>query len=258
MKAQLKRSGISYEIVTAVDGLDLDLDDPETAAALASSYRNSDWFQATRAGCAPSHLSVYRRILADGLDQALILEDDVTLPDDLAALLDALSGHLSGAEVALLNFDSVQPCKVSREGSVDLPSARQLVVPVDVSQPMSAAAYVITMDACQRMDKSRLPIRSKTDDWEFFYREGILDRLRCVVPLAVTKAPHFASTIAHYSEHGFKARALVLIARYRLRPLQRALAYRRERIWRKYTRVSFVEGPPLSIPRRSAEERPPD
>ena len=49
MKAQLERSGIGYEVVTAVDGLDLDLDDPETAAVFASSYRNSDCFQATPA-----------------------------------------------------------------------------------------------------------------------------------------------------------------------------------------------------------------
>jgi len=243
MTAQLEKSGIDYEIVTAIDGRDLDLNNPRTAAALAPPYRESSWFQPTRAGCALSHLIVYQKILAEGLENALVLEDDVTIPADLAVLLDSLGEHLCGAEVTLLNFDSVDTCMVSRAGSVHLPAARQLVLPADVSQLMSGAAYVITQEACKRMDESRLPIRAKTDDWGFFCHEGVLDRVRCIVPLAVTKTPSFASTIAYDSTGNFKGRLLAMIAFYHLRPLQLAIAYRRKRIWRKYNRVEFVGEP---------------
>jgi len=264
MAAQLRAAGIDYEFVTAVDGRDLDWSDPQTVAAFAPSYRGSDWFRPTRAGCALSHLGVYRKILADGHEHALVLEDDVTLPADLPAILDALTGQLASAEVALLNFDSTDTCRVRRKDSVDLPSARQLVHPVDVNQPMSAAAYVITWQACKRMDAGRLPIRAKTDDWGHFYHDGLLDRLRCVVPLAVTKAPDFASTIGADSEGSLKGRLLDLITRYNVWPLQRALAFRRRWIWRRYTRVEFVDehsanrvsGRPLPARRSRRASRP--
>lgn len=241
MTAQLDKSGIDYEIVVAVDGHDLDLDDPQITAAFAPPYRYSCWFRPMRAACALSHLNVYRKILADGPEQALVLEDDVIIPADLATLLDALAKHLAGPEVALLNFDSVDTCRVSRADSVDLPAARQLVLPVDVRQPMSGAAYIITREACKRMEESRLPIRSRTDDWGYFCNAGMLDRLRCVVPLAVTKNPKFASTIGYYPDKSLKGRALSLITRYDLSLLQRAVAYRRQWIWREYTRVEFVD-----------------
>src|SRR5205823_1114202 len=101
--AQLRKTGIDYEIITAVDGRDLNMHD---SAIIDSSLIAKNSFPAGTAGCALSHLRVYRKMIADGLDEALILEDDVTLPADLGALADAVAGHLTGAEVALLNYGS--------------------------------------------------------------------------------------------------------------------------------------------------------
>ena len=64
---------------------------------------------------------------------------------------------------------------------------------------MNAGAYVITGEACKRMNESAPPVRANADDWRFFYKEGILDRVRCVLPLAVVKNPKFESTIGLYS-----------------------------------------------------------
>ena len=191
--------------------------------------------------CALSHLSVYRKIHADGLEQAVVLEDNVTIPADLCSVANGVAAHMTGAEVALLNFDSPEDtCKVSRQGAVKLPDFRQLVLPVDVGQPVSGAAYVITREACERMDARALPIRAKVDNWAYFYHEGIIDRLRCVVPLVVTKDPAFGSTIGYYSDASLKARLPGVIMQHNLQIFQRAVAYRRKRIWRRYTRVEFV------------------
>ncbi|HMH93333.1 MAG TPA: glycosyltransferase family 25 protein [Streptosporangiaceae bacterium] len=255
--AQLKDARIDWELVVAVDGRDLDMTDRQTIGAPAPSARNNESFLPGEVGCALSHLHVYRRILADGLDQALVLEDDVILRADLPTVLDALPEHLAGSEVALLNFDSVGTCQVSRRGSANLPAARQLVHPLDIHQPLSAAAYVITRETCQRMTESRLPIRSAADDWGYFYSEGVLDRLRCVVPPAVDKTPDFESTMAYHSEKSIKGRVLSLITRHDLRLLQRAVVYRRERIWRRHLRVEFVDERPTPHPPRLARPAPP-
>jgi glycosyl transferase family 25 len=246
--AELRKTGLDYEIITAVDGRDLDLHDP-TIIGSALIARNS--FPAGTAGCALSHLRAYRKILEDGLDAALVLEDDVTLPADLGTLADAVAGHLNGAEVALLNYGSPDTCKISMEGSVELPSSRLLALPIDVSQLVNAAAYVITREACKRMNESLPPVRANADDWRFFYKEGILDRVRCVLPLTVVKNPKFESTIGFYSlGNGFKARLVEPVVRHRIPLFHQVILYRRQRILRQWDRSEIVDMPFIEKPSR--------
>ena len=227
--ANLGRYGVDYEIVTAVDAQDLDLTFPRAADKVVPIFY--DKFRPGEAACALSHMNVYRKILADGLEWALVLEDDIIAPPELSAIADAVAGCLEGAEVALLNFDSEEVVQVSRVGAIDLPATRQLVAPVHVRQPASGAAYVITREACARMTEREFPIQTKADDWAHFIQTGSIDRLRCVVPLAVRKDPGFGSTMGYYSHTSFRARALAVIDRLGLGLFHRVVAYRRERIW---------------------------
>ena len=104
---------------------------------------------------------MHRKMLADGLDHALVLEDDVIVPADVSSVADVAAAAMTGAEIALLNFDSPNVCMMSRRDARELPGSRQLVQPVDISQLVSGAAYVITREACERMTKQALPIRAK-------------------------------------------------------------------------------------------------
>jgi glycosyl transferase family 25 len=246
--AELRKAGLDYEIITAVDGRDLELDDP---TVIDSSLLARNSFPAGTAGCALSHLSVYQKIVADGLDEALILEDDVTLPADLGAIADAVASHLTGAEVALLNYGSPDTLKMSLEGSVDLPSSRLLALPVDVSQLVNAAAYVITREACERMNERGMPVRANADDWRFFYKDGILDRVRCVLPLTVVKSPKFESTIGLYSlGNGVKGRLVAPFVRHKIPLLRQVVLYRRQRILRQWDRSEIVDMPFIEKPSR--------
>jgi glycosyl transferase family 25 len=246
--AELKKTGLDYEIITAVDGRDLDLHD-STIVDSALLARNS--FPAGTAGCALSHLRAYQKIAADGLDEALILEDDVTLPADLGTLADDVATHLTGAEVALLNYGSPDTCRIALEASVDLPCSRSLALPIDVSQLVNAGAYVITREACKRMNESAPPVRANADDWRFFYQEGILDRVRCVLPLAVVKSPRFESTIGLYSlGNGLKARIVKPFVRHKIPLLHQVILYRRKRILRQWDRSEIVDMPFIEKPSR--------
>jgi len=248
--SELGKAEVDYEFITGVDGRDLDLHDRATIDP--SLFTRSSW-PAGMAGCALSHLRIYQKMVADGLDTALVLEDDVTLPPDLGRLADALAGHLSGAELVLLNYDSKDTCKMSQEGAVDLPSSRHLVLPIDVRQPGSSAAYLITQEAAKRMSESVLPVRASPDDWWFFYREGALDRVRCVVPLPVTKSPEFESTIGLYGlGKGLKARLLEPLVRRRVPFVHQVISYRRQRIYHQMTRSEIVSTPFVEKPSRLA------
>ena len=135
--AELERTGIGYEIVSAVDGNTVDLRDPAIVDPVLIAKND---FPAGTAGCALSHLRAYEKILVDGHDHALVLEDDVRLPADLHLLSKAMTPHMPGAEVALLNYGSRDGCRVSLEEAVGLPGGRRLALPIELRTLVNAAA----------------------------------------------------------------------------------------------------------------------
>ncbi len=246
--AELDRAGLDYEIISGVDGRDLDLDDPELidpAMLMSIAHRPG------AAGCALSHLRVCQRVLADRLDHALVLEDDVQLAPGFADAAGALASQLTGAEVALLNFESSGgTCLLSREGAVSLSPPWQLALPLDVRQPVSGAGYVITRAACERIVDGMLPLRALPDDWGFYFSEGMLDRVRCVVPMPVRKHPGFGSTVEHRPATSMRLRVRDIAARHEVPFVLDVIAYRRQRVWRRQTQTEFVDRPFVEKPTR--------
>jgi glycosyl transferase, family 25 len=246
--AELKKTGLDYEIMTAVDGREVDLRD-RTLIDPSLTYWTQ--FLGGTAGAALSHLSAYRKIIADGLDEALVLEDDVILPADLGSLTDAVADQLAGAEVALLSYGSFGTCKLSREGSIHLPSSRLLALPIEIRMVHSAGAYIITREACERMLKCVLPVRVPIDDWRFFYKEGALDRMRCVAPVPVINNYKLVSTIGSYTlGSGLRARLLWPLVNHKIPLLYQVLSYRRQRIQRRWSRSEIVDMPFIEKPSR--------
>jgi glycosyl transferase family 25 len=246
--AELRKTGLDYEIFTAVDGRDLDLSD---SGIIDPSFTAGVALAAGTIGCALSHIGIYKKIIEDELDKALVLEDDITPPADLANLVKAVGEQMTGAEVALLSVDCPEPCQISPEGAIPLPGSRLLALPIDISKPRSSGAYVITQEACERMVKAAFPVRVRADAWWYFYREGILDRVRCVAPLPVFKTPGLASTIGSYAlGGGVRARLAAPLLRRKIPVLHQVLSYRRQRILRRWARVELVKAPFVEMPSR--------
>jgi glycosyl transferase, family 25 len=248
--AELKKTGLDYEILTAVDGLDVDLTD-RTIVDPAMTYMTI--FLAGATGAALSHLSAYKKMIEDGLDKALVLEDDVTLPADLASLADAVADQLTGAEVALLSYGSgAGSCKLSREGSVELPSERLLALPIEIRVVVSGGAYIITREACERLIKFIMPVRVNADDWWYFYREGALDRVRCVVPMPVHKESKLISTLGSYKlgHSSLKGRLVWALVQFKIPILHQVLNRRRQRIQDRWTHQELVDIPFIEKPSR--------
>ena len=200
-----------------------------------------------------SHLHIYQKILEDDEDRALVLEDDVILPADLSDLAEAVADHLTGAEVALLDYSCYPPgpLKMSSHDSVELSSSRLLALPIDARQLANTGAYVITRQACERMIEHLLPIRAPADGWQFYYEQGLLDRVRCVLPSTVPKNPNFESTIGIYSlGNGIKARLLGPLVRRKIPLLHQAIIYRRQRIMRQWDRTEVINTPFIEKPSR--------
>ncbi|MBV9382478.1 MAG: glycosyltransferase family 25 protein, partial [Streptosporangiaceae bacterium] len=222
--AELGKTRVRYEMINAVDGRDLDLTDTRVVDPVFAGESEA---HPGAIGCALSHWEVYRKILDDDVEIACVLEDDVILPADFDALTDAVVPHMTGAEVVLLNFQSGEPCRVTRSGAVQLPSSRLLVRVADERQVASAGGYLITREACARMVKNVKPVRTVADDWDSFCREGSIDRLRCVVPMAVIQSPDFRTTMSYCRPGSRYEKLREIVAGSRIPILYHALAERR-------------------------------
>lgn len=90
---RLDALGLPFEFFPAVRGADLD-------------YKNAPYYDRKRRlryfgrdllageiGCLLSHRGVYEKMLKDKVDVALVLEDDVTLDDDIKVLLERIMHH---------------------------------------------------------------------------------------------------------------------------------------------------------------------
>ena len=223
--AQLDKTRVNYEFVDAIDGRDLNLADSQIVDPM---FARTGAARPGVVGCTLSHLEVYRKILDAGLERACILEDDVVLPADLSVLTDAIAPYMTGAEVILLNFHSREPCRITKVGAVALPSGRLLGQIVDYGQMGSAAAYLITAEACARMVKTVLPMKTVADDWAFFCRMGAIDRLRCVVPMPVVQSLVFRTTM-NRRPGSLYARVRETLADARIPVLPQVLALKRRR-----------------------------
>jgi glycosyl transferase family 25 len=122
MREQAVRIGFEFKRVPAVDGLRVPAD---LAPYFLHITRNkTPIIDDGAVGCYASHLSACRHIVASQAPVTLVLEDDVTLPNDLAHILDETLNALPAG------WDFVQLAKPTRRAFkplAALPCGRDLV-----------------------------------------------------------------------------------------------------------------------------------
>lgn len=242
MVGELRRAELDHEFVEGADGRALDLSD---VSIVDPTFLQDGPFWSGVVGCSLSHLMVYSKILESDAETALVLEDDVVLPRDMTALVDALAAEMAGAEAVLLHHhrrgraERGETYRFLRRGSVPLPDAGYLATPADVGDVAGTGAYLITREACQRMVKALLPVRARADDWELFCRENALDSVRCVVPMPVLASDRFRTTIDHYAARSLQTRLRDAVPR--IPGVSQVLAMRRRRLMGHRTRVEMVD-----------------
>lgn len=244
MHNEMRKTGLEYEFITGVEGTKIDLNDSEIV--------NPTWLAKSPPwpgviGCAMSHLNSYRRIIEDGADVGLVLEDDVTLPDNIGAIVESISPHMTGSEAVLLSYFSYysaergEACKFSRDSSVQLAQGRVLAFPTEVADLGEAGAYLITREACELMTKTVMPVRVPADDWAFYFAEQALRSVRCAVPAPVQINREFRTTIDHYSPRSVQTYLRKAVVKIPL--LSQALTWRRQRIIDEQSKVELVDRP---------------
>ena len=240
METQLERAGLEYEIVAATDGRDLTTGDLERLVDPALARRAPRWLRPGAIGCALSHLDVYQSIIDQGLEHALVLEDDAILKPEVRDLIDWLPPELDGVEAALLYYTAKTPCGFSDRQAVTFPNGSRLLYPMDLRPLNSTMAYVITRSACLRLVDFIVPITVGADSWFGFHDEGVLDRVRFILPRPIGARHDFKSTMDYSGGVAGGQRLTAAISEGHVFPFHLILALRRARLTRKMSRFSVV------------------
>ena len=170
VKARLDALGVPFERVAGIDDATLD---PAERKRSVSEFL---WWCCSlrpitrgQVGCTLSHQKVYRRMLAEGLGHACVLEDDVLLGDRFPQVLAWLDGTVDDArpQVALM-------CD-HEGGRMELDPAERPCALEPVADTMFAEGYVLTAKAARAILDANFPLRVMDDIWGRWVRQGRIE-----------------------------------------------------------------------------------
>lgn len=161
------------EIIPAIDGRSLSSEqlDKLTHPIYASGMTKGE------IGCALSHYYIYKKMVSENIDAALILEDDVKLSDTLPEILTWYNSHNNTRpEVILLS----EADKYITSPYIEINSNLKVV---KVTEAVFTHAYLINKAAAARLVEFLFPVWLEADRWTFIRECGVVD-IKAVIPPA--------------------------------------------------------------------------
>lgn len=179
----LSKLNLDFELIDAVDGRALSEDELQIVSKQTSFDLNLALgrklhidFEITKSeiGCALSHLKIYKKIVDDNIDYALILEDDCIVQDKIHNLLgvDGVEKYINKWDVVNLSSDCGLRTFIKHQlpinGQYKLENAHFNNYYLDSIFNrrrffIMAIAYFIKKEACQKLLDIAYPIRYPAD-----------------------------------------------------------------------------------------------
>jgi len=181
-------------------------------------------------GCALSHLAAYRHMVENGVQQAIILEDDAALPEGFDDLARAVLAELRAGEVIVFHSPIMTRNAYSSHGARRFGQSL-LVTPFRPEATRTCLCYAIDIGAARNLLRGNGSARWLADSFGDFYAHGLVNYLRILSPAAVDVA-HFESVIGYHGEGSLMQRLAPILNRT---PGVRQLL----RLRRKHRRMKF-------------------
>ena len=182
MSAQLRAAGLEFEFVDGVNGQAL------SASELARDYDEARTVQVMgrpmtpgEIGCTLSHREAQRRIIAQGLPLALVLEDDALLGNQTMRVLQALASRIKADDNQLLLLTHVG--RYIGWGGQRLTGLHRLYRPY---RAFGAHGYLLTQRSARSLYEQLYPLHAVAD-WWVYLQQWV--ELRCVVPYCIGLSP---------------------------------------------------------------------
>ncbi|MEO9473975.1 MAG: glycosyltransferase family 25 protein [Cyclobacteriaceae bacterium] len=179
----LNKIGVNFEFFDAVYGAGLEPQEIENLCDSEALRKNPRWLNRGAIGCSLSHYYLYKKIVDENIDGAIILEDDMMLDHRFLEVLGFLEKrNCKDNEVVMLyyrSFSKLQFKRLNDIGKTGLHIAQPLT---DSDIPITTGGYYVTSAACKSLATFILPVRVTADSWNYFLKEGALESIKVVYP----------------------------------------------------------------------------
>ncbi|MCW0976978.1 glycosyltransferase family 25 protein [Pantoea sp. JV6] len=198
MEQQLTLLNLDYEIVEAVDGSLLSFSD------IAKETRPLNYaVEPGEIGCALSHISIYRKIVSENIECALIIEDDAILSDNLPLLMSELI-HEPQNKACLTLLTPVSEYVARPLTYLSASFTMHTLI-----EGTGAYGYVVNNMAAKRLIEFLYPIWLISDRWQFLRDNGVCN-VCCINPPLISHPPSLNSELYKTStiQSGFELSAM--------------------------------------------------
>ncbi len=191
---QLNNLGLAFEFVDAVDGSALNNYHLSKYSASASTMAMGRELLPAEIGCALSHLSIYHKIIDEGLERVIIFEDDTVINNDFPAILKNWNKAPKDWEIFLF-CHAEQKMQFWRRWSTPTPAIYKKYYCASFRGDAGlASAYAINRRGAQKLLAFAYPIRLPADGLTGRFRDtGV--RVYGIFPDCCYQSNDFRSTI---------------------------------------------------------------
>lgn len=178
MTEQLIKAGVdNYEFIEAVDGNTLSL---EYIYENVYDYPACSLTQG-EIGCALSHLNIYKVMVRERISSAIILEDDIVIPDSFTAFMGTLQKSLDTPESKVISLGRANKLTLRRRYSSFVDTSTEYGEYTAVTA-FGTYAYAINIAAANSLTKKLLPIKYEADMFIHFRENGWLNTFNVIYP----------------------------------------------------------------------------
>lgn len=171
IKEQMTSLELPFDFFKAYYGKDLSADELAVHYNAKKAYRNYSYpFPPAVIGCALSHVMLYKKMIAEKINAACILEDDIVLPSNTKKVLQSIEAVISPTvpQIILLSPSISKNAVLHNLGEYQL-------------RPFQSgyftSSYVINQLAAKVLYENMYPVHHVADCWEYLKRHKLIDIL---------------------------------------------------------------------------------
>lgn len=185
--AQMEKLNLPFEYFDAVNGKELSAKEVSEHCDEEALNANPKWLNRGAIGCALSHLHLYKKMVALDIEKAIIIEDDMVLTDDFAAIYKFLAERKTNTEELIqLYYRAFDLVEFSEIGSLAINTKFKIFKPVTLDDiPTTNGCYYLTKSVASKLVKVISPIRVTADSWKYFVLKSDFDNIKVIHPRPV-------------------------------------------------------------------------
>ena len=227
MERQLNDLGLPFEIFEAIKGDEVTKDEIERYYDMDFYKNRPDYFTAGAVGCTLSHYLIYKKMVEEKIEIALILEDDMAINKEFPKILPQLAKEIRNHEVILLFYQSYFPINLSFSSKRYLAGKYHLYQAISTGGLRSTAGYLINLRTAKSMVDGLIPYSTFPDDWEIFYHRKLLNGIRIVHPFILNNTYEQTTISPNLKGGNLGKKTTGFIEKNKIFPFYQLLKFRR-------------------------------